>query len=771
MHFIIRASEQETNLFELECEGKFVRFIKATDIDALMHDVSHWFEENGFTISFAVGETYELSTTSELESELTSLLVNGKGKKAIELPEELAYSPFKRRAVFSYRDVSSFSKYWKKNSYDTLFTLFEQLSQDLMEVPYVDEPHDQLSMKGEVAYHTTHGTTHGIRQHILSKHYLELIKQKGTGVFYEAANSLTVEDRACLELVAFLFRVGRTNELGWDGDPTYGPRSMAIFKQIALELKFSPQLIDLIIIGSNYYKDYSTRTDLSDQDRYKLMLFTKILRLSHESDLVRCFENYGQVKGPIVEELNHVIDEQHNTSAIADSYLNYAAKLCRLTGSKISSLSLLRTGDDYHKDLKGDIKLAISWVNSPKEKMYSLLPIRPSIFPELMPPTEIWFNAPNHSQQTLENKGWAAEEIEAMPTVACMEQETEHLTTHVSVYHATTKSSYALDLFCRELRGLLEKSNKTAWIRNFNGTPPGMAYKDLNELLVRQKQTQAIDNTENMSWHLLSTNPSLWQNSDVASEESTIDFFYDNNSVIKLKFTQLINELLDQEGVLLDKSEEREVICKQFLDLCEDSAFGSQGVIYQYLIPLHLVESTAYIAKQNGVYDEENPGALDALLRLKCPEQKLPNHNTLQVRLFVPNLLDERYTEQHIIVQNHLAMSDEKRITFEEGIRKLAKAAIELTPEIVKPEAKVKVQWAKYGISFFASTQVKLSEEENRARLQKTTGDSSIAKHTSRETGQAIVETEPTARIYLHIPDEPCLLFSDESAESFFSPS
>ncbi|MDR3501787.1 MAG: SidE phosphodiesterase domain-containing protein [Legionella sp.] len=773
MRFIIKTSEENKNLYELQFNGNFVRYIKSTEFNTLANDVSKWLEEQGISFTLNAGEKYDLPISSEQEAELSSLLVNGKNKKAIDLPKALAYSPLKRPVIFSSREVISFGKYWETNSYDKLFTLFEQLSQDLMEVPYVDEPNDQLSLRGEVVYHPNHGTTHGLRQYSLSKQYLELIKQNGNSVFREVANSLTAEEQACLRLAAFLFRVGRTNELGWTSDASYGPRSAAIFKQIALELEFSPELVDILTLSFDYHKDYS-ETDLSVQDKNKLELFTKILKMSHESDLVRCFEKYEEVKAPIVEELKQLLDPEQDCSELADSYLNYAADLCRLTGSKIATLSLLQTGDNYYRDLKGNNRLAIDWANPPttKEKMYSLLPIRPSVFPELMSPTALWLNTASHSPEALGIMGWTAEQAEAMPTVACMQKEVACLTTHVSAYHATTKSSYALDLFCRELRGLLEKPNKTAWIRNFNGTPPGKAYKDLSEVLARQREVQVNDNQDNISWHLLSSNPSLWQNSDVASEESTIDFFHDNHSVISLEFTKLINDLLDKEGVLLDQPEEREEIFQQFTALCNDELFGTQGVIYQYLIPFHLVESTAYIAKQNGVFDEENPGALDTLLRLKYPEQQLPNHNTLQVRLFVPNLLDERYTADQIVVENHLGMSEQMRARFEEGIRNLAQEAITLTHKIAKPEASVKVLWTKNRNTFYGSgAPLKLSEEADRARLQNTNVNLSAAKNTSSETvEQAIVQSEPQARINLKFSEESSFLFNDASEDimSFF---
>ncbi|MFJ1267717.1 SidE phosphodiesterase domain-containing protein [Legionella lytica] len=774
MRFVIKASEKNNDLYELQIDGNFVRYIKPTEFATLSQDVTAMFEYMDTAFTLSVGDEYDLAMSFAQEKDLTNLLVNGKNKAAIDLPENLALSHDKHRVVFSSREVSSFAEYWKTQSYDKLFTLFEQLSQDLMEVPYVDEPNDSVSFKGQVAYHPNHGTTHGLRQYSLSKQYLELIQQNGSEVFRGLAESLTIEERACLHLAAFLFRVGRTNELSWSTDPNYGPRSAEIFKKIALELEFDSQLVNMLTLSFDYHKDHSQQLDLSPQDRNKMLLFTKILKLSHESDLVRCYEKYEEIKKPVADELHQLLAPEQEHEKIADSYLEYAATLCRMTGAPINALTL--AGPNYIY-LNGSNNLAVAWVNAPKakENMYSLLPIRPSIFSELKSPTELWFSEPIHSTEVLDYIGWNEEARKKMPTEACTEQENRHLATHVSVYHATTKFSYALDLFCRELKGLLEKPNKTAWIRSFNGTPPGIAYKDLSSLLERQKETQSVDNTENMSWHLLSANPSLWQNSDGASEESTIDFFYDNNSVTQLKFSELINELLDKEGVLLGQLQEREAICNRFLALCKDEQFGTHGAIYHYLIPLHLVESTAYISKQNGIYDEENPGVLDTLLRLKCPDQKVSNHNTLQVRLFVPNLLNERLAEEHIIVENHLGMSQEMRDVFEERIRSLSQEAFHLSPNIKKPEVKVKERWAKYTSTFWNSnTFSKLSVEEDKARLQVKVaeGEDSKNPHTKEivkeAPARAYHNNDGNSGFFFNTSEELPLLFSNDDKSEFF---
>jgi hypothetical protein len=51
--------------------------------------------------------------------------------------------------------------------------------------------------------------------------------------------------------------VGRTNESSWSADKTYGPRSAAIFKQIALDLRFNSTLVDkyTFYLVDNVFKD------------------------------------------------------------------------------------------------------------------------------------------------------------------------------------------------------------------------------------------------------------------------------------------------------------------------------------------------------------------------------------------------------------------------------------------------------------------------------------------------------------------------------------
>ncbi len=87
-------------------------------------------------------------------------------------------------------------------------------------------------------------------------------------------------------------------------------------------------------------------------------------------------------------------------------------------------------------------------------------------------PTSLWVHSNNHTRWDDDSEcftviahdkegnvvevteGWTPDQIKEIPTNECIALENKFIDTHVSVYHATTKTSYALDLFYRELKNL-----------------------------------------------------------------------------------------------------------------------------------------------------------------------------------------------------------------------------------------------------------------------------------------------------------------------------
>ncbi len=142
-----------------------------------------------------------------------------------------------------------------------------------------------------------------------------------------------------------------------------------------------------------------------------------------------------------------------------------------------------------------------------------------------------------------------------------------------------------------------EGDNKTAWLR-CTSTPPGMRYTDIEQIKCKMEQRYSIDNTSNNAWHLLSCNPSLWQNSDYDSQESTVDYFYSNVSVTQLDFSHIIHRILDDMNFLINQKSERKLLIENFHKTVANEIYGNQGVIYHYLIPHQLVNDIAYISKE-----------------------------------------------------------------------------------------------------------------------------------------------------------------------------
>ena len=682
-----------SDLGELKLDGIFVKYIKIKELPALSKDLNEWLKQHDDQFSsdmlLTPGSSYQFSFDSKNEElDFIEQLKIGKDKKEIALPPNLQTSLSQLPVIYAHRSLDNFQKYWKSGSKDQRFSLYEQLSQDLIEVPYVDEPDDFLSLKEELAFHTNHGTTHGIRQTELAKAYFELIKSEGNETYKSVALSVSPEELACLELAAFLFRVGRTNERGWEGDPTYGPRSAAIFKHIALELKLDRNLVDLMSSCFDYHAKKQITNSLPSHTLNdtinKVNLFTKLLKLSHESDLVRCFENYNEVKRPIIDELEKLVNPEVNLEQTGDNFLSYAAALCRETGAMVTAAK------NSSEKCFTNKKIAIDSAKAPKQMFYKLIGIKPAGQIEFEAPTKIWIKSEEHAQYINKEKfiikahdehgahtevqsGWTEEEMSAIPTKQCIQIEKQYIRSHVSVYHATTKASYAMDLLCRQLKMLSEGSNQTAWVRDFHSKPK-IAYNDISEIKEEMSHSLSLDNKENNAWHLLSCNPSLWQNSDYDSQESTVDYFYTNTSVINLDFEKLIYKLLDEIGLLVDQDFKRKTFFKKFIDIINNNEYGSQGVIYQYVIPHHLVDEVAYISKGNGKLDDQNLSTLDTLLSMKTPGAEVPNQNTLQVRLFVPKLLTPYYANQ-IIVNNYLNLDQALIKQFENEINLLAKEA------------------------------------------------------------------------------------------------
>ena len=655
--------------------------------------------------------TLELNKITDLPNELlgTKLeklldqVINCVNQKPIELSRETSSSIVKNPVLYSYRHLTAFQDYWKGY---TPYALFKILSEDLIEIPYVDNPADITERFGKKAYHTNHGSTHAIRQYILCKNYLDFFKREAKPEIKDIANQLSLEEKSCLELACFLFRSGRTNEMGWVDDLTYGLRSAEIFSQIASDLGYNAKLIKLIANSYDYHSKLLINESLTAQSlettTKKANLFRVLLKLAHETDLVRC-----EAKSePLIEQIHSTLLEvlpEKTTSEASKAFLNFACVLCRETGAKVTSPShQLEKSDAFGNETKE--------VNSTHNLVATcrrLNALKPKVFVPSSP-TKRWYESAEHTyQENLKTKIWAHdlnglkyfadlewtnEQVNTVPTAACVKNEVINNADFVTVYHATTKASRALELLCKSLAQ--PGDEQITWHRISPTNKTVVTITDIES--IKARSLTEVDNSRSMQWHLLSCNPTLWHNADYDSQESTVDYFLTDTSVTKLDFSILIIELLDQRGLLIGQDQKRATLVKAFNELINDKKFGSHGVIYQYHIPYHLVDEVAYISRQNGKLDIENPGSLDTLHSLKISGVNIPNQNTMQVRLLVPKLMEIDVANQ-LKVNIFSGMSEVLEQEFTQIITDLAiaaKAGPSLLPE---KEVEVRGLWRGFG--------------------------------------------------------------------------
>lgn len=347
----------DPNIYAFKIDNAFQKHIKATDLEKLsqsvtqfLKDIKHpaleWFEH----LQVGVGLHLEL-TNGEFKT-LKKLLIVGEERELIKLPVELKYSAeSQHRILVTHRKLDHFIDYWRlPNPQGLKYQLFRCLSEDIIEVPYVDMPLEYDFRRNLYAFRSNHGTTHSIRLVQLFNSVLKLmqfmVKDTLDSDNSNALLSLSLEEKNCLELALFLYRSGRTNELGWSGDRSYSPRSSEIFRQIALKLGYDPGLVDAIAFCFDYKSPNPLylyhQQYITEERRTKIKLFKQLFKLVHSADLIRCFSNYDS----IAEYLKSVFDtllgklDSDLMDELAHQTLVMAAKYCKTTGAPVVVPSL-----------------------------------------------------------------------------------------------------------------------------------------------------------------------------------------------------------------------------------------------------------------------------------------------------------------------------------------------------------------------------------------------------------------------------------------------
>ncbi len=288
---------------------------------------------------------------------------------------------FDLTGYFQYKaSLSDHKQYWLKLDDEARGRVIEIISQDLMEQNYSEYRRGgyfsgNLQHSGRIAYHTNHGTAHGLRQKEHQTQYLNLIKRYGTPLYQEAATHLTTEELAIMQLAAYMHRLGRTNERSFQDDRLYGPRAAQIFMQVATELEFNLDLIALVAGTMNVFR---STDELQAQDngqgpalqikglidlpvgsaRQKAILFERLIEIGHLTELVRCYADsrFSAVRESIACRLKGMLACPHQANGIAEAFLNMAAQFNIVTGAGVGMLPGKQVRENAELSVESAIK-------------------------------------------------------------------------------------------------------------------------------------------------------------------------------------------------------------------------------------------------------------------------------------------------------------------------------------------------------------------------------------------------------------------------------
>lgn len=348
--FTFEITQYDSCLYALSMSRVFKRYINQGELERIVSELNDYLRARGSENALELVDLpkeYSFQCTEDEFHEMEALLLVGKEKHAITLPAHLNRSKGEDESkdiLLTYRHLDAFKRYWALGGKDTESQLLRLLSEDLLQIPYTDKPNDYDFFKGKIAFHSNHGTTHGLRLMVLWDYYLETLMVYD----FEKYSQITLEERSCLKLAMFLFRSGRTNEVGWSGDSTYSLRSAAVFKHIALELGYELALVDLISRCFDYQHNLSLDDAImmSEEKVAKGTLYQQLFKLSHNSDLVRCNTSYETLHDKLKETFFQLLGESLDVAMQwIENGLLFAAKLCQSTGAPVLPKALREAVD------------------------------------------------------------------------------------------------------------------------------------------------------------------------------------------------------------------------------------------------------------------------------------------------------------------------------------------------------------------------------------------------------------------------------------------
>jgi len=348
----------DSNICELIINGEFQKYVKVEELTRIKADVDQFFHGQIPSklipdILLTENSEFNLDLNEEEFEHFKYIFLIGRDRKTIQLTPELQMTSsedIKKPVIYAYRKLDRFHAYWRDNDNDRRFKLYQQLSQDIIEIPYVDRPLEYECRRGRLAFHPNHGTAHAVRLVTHFGKYLDFMNSSLTSL---NPNPLTEMEKSCLELALFLFRSGRTNETSWSADRSYSPRSAAIFSQIADDLGYDKSLINTVA----HCFDYEIKIDLKEgfynqslrDSHVKVKLYQSLFKAAHVSDLVRCNSNLSVLTEYLKSTLYQLF--KNSEYSISDKkvyeFLLLAAKYCKATGAPVAI-------EELHYEAKSD---------------------------------------------------------------------------------------------------------------------------------------------------------------------------------------------------------------------------------------------------------------------------------------------------------------------------------------------------------------------------------------------------------------------------------
>ncbi len=251
----------------------------------------------------------------------------------------------------------AYQRYWEKDDISIEYNILQDISDTIINIPYKLDASDfkvgKVKGKEFTVYHPNHDSTHAIRQWVTAQSLLTSIDALGSGRWKGVVANLTLQEKACIRLVAFCLRIGRLNEDSVHVGSQHILRSAEMFEIIASQLGFEDTLVQNIsaamsqgkpkLIEEARYNGFSG--DDNEQKLDKAKLAREVLNMVHRMDLVRCWNSkrlakYQAIKKPIVKSLNYLLEDAEMAETLSVAYLRFACTLCEETGNKVKVVEL-----------------------------------------------------------------------------------------------------------------------------------------------------------------------------------------------------------------------------------------------------------------------------------------------------------------------------------------------------------------------------------------------------------------------------------------------